>query len=407
MPTRSLTMDPVRPVVLQRVWLLASITFSFMAGAVAPTPLYSKYQAAWGFSSTILGSVFAAYILLLMVSLLVLGRLSDHVGRKPVIIAAAALQATAMAIFAAAEGTGALFAARLLQGLASGLALTAIGAALLDLDRESGAVANALAPPLGGAAGGLLSGLMVHFLPYPTVSVYAVLGAVYVAQAISVCMIEETAPRQPGALRSLVPVMSIGAGGWIALRRSVPILVAVWAIAGFYSSLAPALAAQVFTVDASLAGGFAVFLFSAVGGLTVYALRQQSPGDLVRAGSTLLILSMAGLIGSISLRSQAIFWCATVLCGIAFGAGFQGGLRAALVGAGKAERTSSLSMAFLVSYASMGAPTVIAGWAVQHLGDLPRTSQVFSAVILLLAAVAFVLAEQARGRQPGDSASPR
>jgi hypothetical protein len=31
-------------------FLLASITVSFLAGSLAPTPLYPVYQAEWGFS---------------------------------------------------------------------------------------------------------------------------------------------------------------------------------------------------------------------------------------------------------------------------------------------------------------------------------------------------------------------
>ena len=39
--------------------LLASITVSFLAGSLAPTPLYPVYQAEWGFSALTTTEIFA------------------------------------------------------------------------------------------------------------------------------------------------------------------------------------------------------------------------------------------------------------------------------------------------------------------------------------------------------------
>src|SRR5438105_7250388 len=69
-------------------FLLASITVSFLAGSLAPTPLYPVYQDAWGFSALSTTEIFGIYALALLGSLLVAGRLSDHVGRRPVLIVA-------------------------------------------------------------------------------------------------------------------------------------------------------------------------------------------------------------------------------------------------------------------------------------------------------------------------------
>src|SRR4051812_6208510 len=80
-------------------YLLASITISFLAGSSAPTPLYPVYQALWGFSAATVTTVFSSYVLVLLAALLVFGRLSDHIGRKPIILAATAMQLVAMAVF--------------------------------------------------------------------------------------------------------------------------------------------------------------------------------------------------------------------------------------------------------------------------------------------------------------------
>ena len=72
---------------------------SFLAASAAPTPLYRVYQQEWGFSATLLTVVFGAYALALLTALLTAGRLSDHIGRRPVIALALLLQSVAMCGF--------------------------------------------------------------------------------------------------------------------------------------------------------------------------------------------------------------------------------------------------------------------------------------------------------------------
>src|SRR6188768_2071919 len=90
------------------VFLLASITVAFMAGASAPMPLYPTYQAEWGFSSLTITVIFGVYALAVLAALLVFGRLSDHVGRRPVLFASIAVQVFTMWLFAHADGLATL-----------------------------------------------------------------------------------------------------------------------------------------------------------------------------------------------------------------------------------------------------------------------------------------------------------
>jgi hypothetical protein len=120
-------------------WVAAAILFLVFASNTAASPLYRVYQAQFGFSATILTALFAAYILVLVVTLLVFGSVSDYVGRRRVIAAGLAAGAVGCALFLIAHGVGSLFAARALQGLAVGLISGAASAALLDLRPDGGA----------------------------------------------------------------------------------------------------------------------------------------------------------------------------------------------------------------------------------------------------------------------------
>src|SRR5436305_342582 len=88
-------------------YLQASITISFLAGSSAPTPLYPLYQSAWGFSPVTVTLIFGVYAIAVLSALVITGRLSDYVGRRPVLIAAVAVQVLSMLMFAHADGLGA------------------------------------------------------------------------------------------------------------------------------------------------------------------------------------------------------------------------------------------------------------------------------------------------------------
>ena len=138
---------------------LGSIIVSFLAASSAPTPLYAVYAAHWGFSPLATTVVFGVYALAVLAALLAFGRISDHIGRRPVLLTGLVLQAVAMVVFATAGDLGTLLAARVVQGLAAGSSLGAVGAAMLDLDQRRGALANSFAPGVGTGTGALLSAL--------------------------------------------------------------------------------------------------------------------------------------------------------------------------------------------------------------------------------------------------------
>ena len=156
-----------------RLLALASITVSFLAASSAPSPLYATYQREWGFSALTTTFVFGVYAVAFLAALLTVGRISDHVGRRPVLLVGIAAEIIALAIFANAGSVAALVAARIVQGLATGAAIGAVGAGMLDVDQSRGAIANATAPGIGTASGALVTSFAVQWLPAPTQLMYA------------------------------------------------------------------------------------------------------------------------------------------------------------------------------------------------------------------------------------------
>jgi len=202
----------------------------FLAASAAPTPLYRVYQARWGFSATTLTAVFADYVVFLLITVLILGSLSDHVGRRPVIITALVVDTAACILFLLAHGAGALFAARALQGVAVGLAATALGAALLDL-RPAGSLAPLVtsnAGTVGLALGALGTSVLVQYGPVPTTLVWWLLLGAFLAAIVLIAVMPEPGTVRPGALASLKPDVSVPRPARGTFARAVPCLVAVW-----------------------------------------------------------------------------------------------------------------------------------------------------------------------------------
>jgi MFS family permease len=382
-------------------YLLASIIIGFLAGSSAPTPLYAVYAARWNFSPITTTVVFGVYALAVLTALLIVGRLSDHVGRRPVLLAALAVQVATMIVFITADGVPQLLVARIVQGLSTGAAAGAIGAGMLDLNKVRGTIANAVAPITGTASGALGSGLLVRYLPQPTHLVYLVLLGVFVLQAAGVLLMRETASPAPGALASLRPQFSVPGPVRRPLMFAVPALVAVWALAGLYGALGPSLVTLVSGSGSVVLGGLSLFVLAASGAVAVLLLQRQSARQLTLTGGVALLAGVALTLLAVGTRSTAWFFVGTAIAGVGFGGGFQGAIRSVVPLAAPHQRAGVLSVVYVVSYLAMGLPAVIAGVLLVHEGDLVTTAAQYGVAVMVLAALALAGAlRPARVTQP-------
>jgi predicted MFS family arabinose efflux permease len=369
---------------------LASIIVSFLAASSAPTPLYALYAARWGFSPLATTVVFGAYALAVLASLLTFGKLSDHVGRRPVLLTALVVQAVAMVQFAIAGGLGTLLAARIVQGVATGALLAAAGAAMLDVDRRRGALANSSAPGAGTAAGALVSALAVQYLPAPTHLIYLVLLGVFAAQAAGVLGMAETAPRRPGALRSLVPDLRLPRAVRSEVAIAAPVLFAVWALAGFYGSLGPALASIVLHSSSVVYGGLSLFILAGAASASALVLNRATARSVLYLSIAALTAGIAVTLAAAATDSAVGFFAGTAIAGVGFGSGFQGSIRLVVPAVGEQDRAGVLSVLYVVVYLGLGVPAVIAGVLVTEVNGLLATAREYGTAVVVLAALALV-----------------
>ncbi|WLH86696.1 MFS transporter [Pseudomonas sp. FP2338] len=363
---------------------LVITVLTFLAASSAPTPLYQVYQENLHFSAAMLTVIFGVYAVSLLAALLTVGSLSDHLGRKPVIFVALLLNIVAMLLFINADSTAHLIAARALQGFATGMATAVLSATLLDTDRVRGPMLNSLAPLLGMASGGLGSGLLVEFAPRPTQLIYFTLLGLMVLQAAYVWRLAETVSRIPGALKSLAPTLHVPHQARRALWLVMPLNVAVWALGGFFSSLAPSLVKAATGSTSHLIGGGLVAVVTLSGAVMIYSVRERPADKIMRLSAGLLAVGVALLLVAVHMGILWLFFVASVIAGFGFGGGFMGSVRSIVGLALPHERAGLMSAFYVLSYLAFCLPALLAGYLC-HVYGLIVTTEGYGAALIVLA----------------------
>jgi MFS family permease len=388
-------------------WLVGAGVAVVMFGSAAPSPLYPVYMRLWGFSSAMLTVVFAVYVGALLISLLTVGTLSDHVGRRPVIVAALLALIGAMAVFATAGGVGALLIARVLQGLATGTAIGTLSAVLVDLQpgRRAGALVASVSPIVGLACGVAVSALLVQYAPSPRRLVYELLiVALAVLLAAIVAVVPETSARTGFAsashvARAVTPRVSVPREVRTAFAAGVPALIATWALGGLALSLGSSIIAADLGIGNHAAGGALLsgFFFAAAAAAPLASARRplRLPGSYACLGAGLVLQLAGSLTGSVLAYAFGL-----LVAGVGFSTAYVGVI-ASVASVSPAGRSRVFAAIYVVSYLAFSIPALVGGLATDSYG-LRTTTTGYTLFVLLM--VVLAAARLRPRRQPAESA---
>ncbi len=367
---------------------------AMMVGASAPSPFYPVLEREIGFSPATLTAIFAVYAVALLLTLLVTGSLSDHLGRRPVVSVAFALLALSMLVFWHADSVALLVLARIVQGVASGLLLSSLTATVVDLEPESrpgiAATFNSVVPLAGLALGAVVGGAVIDRTDSPLAHVFGALTGVYVVLALALWLLPETSPRHTGLLRSLRPQVGVPRSARPAFVRSAPALFAGWATGGLYLSLGAPLAAQELGGANHLEQGLVVTTLTGVGALSSFLARKRSSRQITLYGTTALAFGTALTLVALAAGSYWGFIAAAVIAGSGFGTSFLGIMRSITPVVAPDERGELFASVFVVSYLAFGIPAVIAGISAPHIG-LAATTYAYGGLVVALSGSAALL----------------
>lgn len=363
---------------------------TFMAASSAPTPLYRLYQQLWQFSPVTLTLIFATYAFTLLGSLLIIGSLSDYIGRRPVIIAAISLQIISMSFFLFASDVSMLFIARGLQGVATGLAVSAIGAAILDFSKLHGSLINSIAPMIGMAVGIFLTCSILQFSAHPLQLVFEFLCFLLICEFILSFLTPETAQRRSGALASLKPNMAIPPQTKSALLSISPINIALWMVSGFFLSLMPSLLAKIFQTSSAWLNGIMFMALALSGAVGILTLRKSTNFRILLTGTLSIAIGAIVLFIAINLTNAVVLFLGSIITGVGFGTAFMGAIRSVMPLALPEERAGLMAAFFVESYLAFSIPAILAGYFVGKIG-LMSTANSYISFIILLSLVALLM----------------
>ena len=380
-------------------WVTFAIFALFLAASGAPTALYPRYADVWHLSAGPLTIAFGVYAIALLLALLILGDLSDAVGRRPVIGGALVVLGTSLVVFIVAGGYVWLLVARVLAGLAAGLITASSAAAMLDLEpvNRPGAASldNATGAMGGQAAGVLVSALLVQYAPHPMTLIYAILIVIGAVLAVVYLLgVDETVRvRSPYVIRLELGVPRPAMAAFLA---ALPCLIATWAIASLYMSLGPDIVSDLLSNDNAVLAVSAPALLLVSGTVFAILLRARSPRSRMLTGSGVLALGSALTAVALGLRDVPIFYASVAVAGLGFGVAFSGALQTLIALSDPGARAALIATIYVVAYLSFSVPAVVAGFVSISLGLLP-TSTIFSAVVAGLSLASFVATRRTTG----------
>ncbi|MGG7463352.1 MFS transporter [Plantibacter sp. YIM 135347] len=381
---------------LRAGWALAGTALAFASlylGAGALTPLLVVYRQEWDFPPSMLTLAFAAYALGFLVAALTLGSLSDHIGRRPVLIAALVVQLGSNVVFLVAPDVGWVLVGRIVQGVASGAATAAFTAAMVELappDRKRlAAILGSVSLTGGLAIGSLLAGLAIQLTPAASTIVFVTLILLTVVGGLVVFASPETVDRTPGAIRSMIPNVAIPIAAGKEFAAVAPVVAAVWMLAGLSGGIAPSLVHSVFHLDSGLLNGVAGFIAPAVSAAIGLSFARVDSRRAMTIGITAALIGAAGIIAGVLLGSIVVMIVGQAVAGVAFGASFTAALRLLVPLAGPNQRAGVVAAVYVVSYTAFGLPIIIEGQLVGAIGVVPAVVG-YTGLTMLLVLVSLI-----------------
>lgn len=352
-------------------FVAAACAFIFVfAAAGTPIPLYNTYRLEDGLTNSDLAIVSVAYFIAAASSLLIGGRLSNFVGRRPVALVALLSAALGCLILATLHSVMPMLVGRVLQGLACGITSSSLGAYVVDTSegkpRWLTAAITGSAPMLGIPVGALTAGALVKWGPEPRLLAYAFIAIILLVLAAVIALSPETVARRAGSLASLRPHMQIPRGSGRLVVAAGAAAVATWSLGGFYQAFGPSVTAEHLGTASPLVTAAifsSVMVLNPLGGPLS---ARFSPVVSVRLGMGLFIIAVSSIMFNLWAGWILPFIGTSLVVGIAQGLASTGAIRALLESTGIEERAGLLASLYFISYSGAAVPGMVAGRLASH-----------------------------------------
>ncbi|MDZ5442381.1 MFS transporter [Micromonospora sp. 4G57] len=372
---------------LRLAFISAVVSLVAAFAAVGSTiPLFNIYRAEEGFTNAGISMTVVAYSAATLTTLLVLGRLSSHLGRRPTSIASLVLLVLGCVLLLNVHDIGILIAGRVLMGLGAGLASSSLAAYIVDAAPARPAwlasVASSQTVMLGLAVGAIASGALIQFGPWPRDLIFLVVIGLLLVSAALIAISPETVTPMPGAWRSLRPRVRVPARVRHLLAVAAAVFLATWATGAFYQAFVPALVEDQLRTNSSLVLGLVFAAYMATSALGAPLGGRFTPAGAQRLGMTAFLAGWIGIITAITAGALPLFIAATIVAGAAQGIAISAAIRGLLWGSTVADRAPIFAVVYLLSYSGATIPSLISG-QLSNTFSLPQIALGYGALALI------------------------
>ncbi len=379
------------------LFIVAAGLAVMFAGSTLLTPLYELYRQTFHFTELTVTLVYAVYAVGNVVALLLLGRLSDQLGRRRVALSALVLAAVCSALYLATPGWGPgwLFAGRTLSGLSVGVASGTATAWIVEFaagDRTRASVIAASANFVGIALGPLFAGALAQYAPAPLQLTHLVYLGLLAVTAWKMAVAPETVRHPVHRVSEVSLRPRIGVPREIRSRFVSPAatMFAALALVGFYAALVPAVLKRDLHQPNLATGGLIVAAMFLSGAIGVWATRSLRSRRAALFGLVGMFVALGLLVLAEAVASMAALVAGTVIGGVAAAMSYRGGLQVVNEIAPVDRRAEVLSSYLLAGFLGNALPILGVGLLSQVVS--PRMAdELFSlaiAAVVLLALVA-------------------
>ena len=356
-----------RPVLGPRAsfWVAAAVVLHTLWTSAAPTVTYPLYAAQWHLSTFTTTAIFAVYPIVLVGLLVVLGDLSDYIGRRATILIGLSASLLGVLLFALAPNVAWIFVGRAFMGV--GVALTAgpAAAAMVDFSApgqagRASSIATA-ATAAGLALASIVGGALIQYAPFPTHLNFWVLALVIaILLAAAWFLPRHSVQGAKGKWTPRLPSIPPGLGK--IFTASAFAVATSYGFGALYLSLGAQIARDLIGSTNALVSGSSFVLFAVVlGTVAILAKAISAPINIAMGGITSAI-SLGLLMLAAEQHALPVYLIATTLAGAGYALLFLGGLTLISQNAPTAHRGASISAVYLIAYLLQGVVALTLGF---------------------------------------------
>jgi MFS family permease len=287
----------------------------------APAITYPLYAEEWHLTTTTTTVIFALYPIALVVSLAIVGNLSDYIGRRSAMLLGVTASFIGVLLFALAPSVGWLFVGRAFMGIGVALSLSPGTAAVVEFsapgqEKRASAIATT-ATAVGLALAVLVGGSLIQYAPFPTrLNFWVLLVVLAVTAAFAWFLPRHTAVEAQGRWRPR---------GMFVPRGIRPLFVlAALAMVGCFTlgviqlSLGADIAKGLIGSTNAFVTGSIIAINAVAIGVSALLTRNVRPAPLIAVGGIAAVLGASSLLLSSFEHSLLIFLISAVISGAGY-----------------------------------------------------------------------------------------